>query len=180
MNNRMVVSLKEQTIISIKPLPVEGRFVYLSRNVFGNLNLGIYLPATDPAPRVRKIAEGVFYTVIVIEEIVYKKIYRIVQDDTIVDLLPRSKTADGVTVGETGVLFYHVSSANTVEQDGRTIYQFSLRLHLLLFNEERLRNLDYPIVNTLPRVKLSWKDDTSVEYQLADGTVEALSLAQFQ
>ncbi|MCZ6728306.1 MAG: hypothetical protein O7C61_01225, partial [SAR324 cluster bacterium] len=118
--------------------------------------------------------------VIVMEEIVYKKICRIVQDDTIEDLLPRSKTADGVTAGEPGVLFYHVASANTVEQDGRTIYQFSLRLHLLLFNEERLRNLDYPIVNTLPRVKLSWKDDTSVEYQLADGTVEALSLAQFQ
>ena len=74
------------------------------------------------------------------------------------DVLPRSKTADGMTPGEFGLLFYHVSGAETSEQDGQTIYQFNLKLHLLMYEEERLRNLDYPVTNTLPRLKLAWKN----------------------
>ncbi len=180
LKNRLVVSLPEQTIVTIKPLPAEGRFVYLSRNVFGNTELGVHLPPTDPAPRVKKIAEGVYYAVMLMEGIAFKKVFRIVQENTIEDVLPTSKTADGITAGGRGLLFYHVASASTTEEDGRTVYQFALRLHLLMYEEERLRNLDYPIINTLPRLKLAWKDDSSVQYQLADGRVEVLSLAQFQ
>ena len=180
LNNRLVVSVPERAIVQVVPLPKEGRFAYLTQNVFGNAELGVYLPPTDPTPKVKKVAEGFYYVVMVIEGIVYKKLYRIVQDANIVDVLPRSKTADGVVAGEAGVLFYHVAGADTTEQDGRTIYQFRLRLHVLLFQEERLRNLDYPVINTLPRLKLAWKNGSGVEYMLADGRVEVLSLAQFQ
>ena len=33
-------------------------------------------------------------------------------------------------------------------------------LHVAMFNEERLRSLDYPITNTLPSLQLDWNGDT--------------------
>lgn len=180
LNDRMVISLPERTIVHVMPFVKKGRFVYLSQNVFGNAELAVHLPPTDPAPRVKKVAEDFYYAVMVMDGIVYKKVYRVVQDSQIVDVLPGSKTAAGVTPGEAGLLFYHVSGASTREQDGETIYEFNLRLHLLMYEEERMRNLDYPVVNTLPRLRLAWKDANSIEYTLADGRVEVLSLAQFQ
>lgn len=180
LNKQLLVSSPGNTIIQILPMPREGRFVYLTRNEAGRSVVAVRLAASDPPPRLRRLADGLYYAVMVIEEVVYKKVYRVVQDGTIVDVLPRSKTADGITPGKSGLLFYHVAGAETIEQDGKTIYQFALRLHLLMYQEERLRNLDYPVINTLPRLKLAWKNDASVEYTLADGRVEVLSTAQFQ
>ena len=180
LKNHLLVSSPGNTIIQVLPLAKEGRFIYLTRDAAGQYKVGVRLTPSDPPPRLKRLADGLYYAVMVIEEVVYKKVYRVVQDGTIVDVLPRSKTADGMTAGGTGLLFYHVSGAETIEQDGRTIYQFALRLHLLMYQEERLRNLDYPVINTLPRLQLAWKNDASVEYTLADGRVEVLSTAQFQ
>lgn len=180
LNNRMVLSAAGEAIVYLMPLPKEGRFAYLSQNAQGETNLHVFLPPTDPAPRIHKVADGVFYVVMVMEGIVYKKLFRVLQGNTVVDLLPSSKTADGATVGETGVLFYHVASVVRANSDGNPNTRFALRLHLVLFEEERLRNLDYPILNTLPSLKVRWLDPTSVEYEMADGRTETISIAQFQ
>jgi hypothetical protein len=179
LNNRLVLSVPEHTITGVKPLVKEGRFAYVVRSRFGGTELGVYLPTAEPPPRIKPIAEGFYHAVVVIDGTVYKKLFRLVRD-TIVDLLPNSKTADGMTVGAPGILFYHVSSVATEEQDGRLVNQFGLRLHLALFEEERLRHLDYPIMNTLPRLELAWNGDTGIEVRLADGRVEVLSISQFQ
>jgi hypothetical protein len=180
LKNNLLVSSPKSTIVHILPLPQVGRFVYLAVFEDGQSEVGVRLGAGDPPPRLKKMADGIYFVVVVVQGVVYKKVYRVVQDNTIVDVLPRSKTADGMAPGNTGLLFYHVSGAETSEQDGKTIYQFSMRLHILMYEEERLRNLDYPVLNTLPRLKLSWKNDTSIQYTLADGRVEVLSTAQFQ
>lgn len=180
LNNRLLVSSPKSTIVHILPLPSVGRFVYLAVSEDGQSEVGVQLGAEDPPARLRKLADGIYFIVVVVEGVVYKKVYRVVQDNRIVDVLPRSKTADGMAPGNSGLLFYHVSGAETSEQDGKTLYQFSMRLHILMYEEERLRNLDYPVLNTLPRLKLSWKDDASIQYTLADGRVEVLSTAQFQ
>ena len=180
LNNQLMVSSPGNTIIQVVPLLKEGRFVYLARNAAGRSEVAVRLAGSDPPPRLKRLADGLYYAVMVIEEVVYKKVYRVLQDGVIVDVLPRSKTADGMTPGESGLLFYHVAGAETIEHEGKTIYQFALRLHLLMYQEERLCNLDYPVINTLPRLQLTWKNDASVEYTLADGRVEVLSTAQFQ
>lgn len=180
LKNDLMVSSPGTTIIQVLPLAKEGRFVYLTRDAAGQYKVGVRLTPSDPPPRLTRLADGLYYAIMVVDDVVYKKVYRVVQDGTIVDVLPRSKTADGMTAGDSGLLFYHVAGAETSEQDGKTIYQFSLRLHLLMYQEERLRNLDYPVINTLPRLQLAWKNSASVEYTLADGRVEVLSTAQFQ
>ncbi|MEE8395009.1 MAG: hypothetical protein V3S29_03070 [bacterium] len=180
LNNRMVLSLPGETVVFVKPLAKEGRFAYLTINEFAETNLRVFLPPTDPAPRIRQVAPPLYHVVMVMDGVVYKKMYRILQGNTILDLLPTSKTADGAAVGETGVLFYHVSSVSRDAEGEDPALQFGLRIHLVLFEEERLRTLDYSVINTLPSLLLSWLDEASVQYQLADGRMETLSIAQFQ
>ncbi len=180
LNNRMVFSLPEVAITHIMPLPQEGRFVYLTRNDDGNIDLGIHLPPTDLAPRITKVAEAHYYAVMVIDGVVYKKAYRVLQNNSLVDLLPLSKTAAGLVGGEPGVVFYHISTAQKEEQNGKTVNKFGIILHLSLFDDERLRHLDYPVYNTLPRLNISWVDKSSIQYRLADGRVEVVSISQFQ
>lgn len=180
LNNRMVLSLPGQSIRYLLPLIKEGRFAYLATSETGERELGIYLPPTDPSPRVKGVAPGIYHAVIVMDGVVYKKIYRVLQNSVIVDLLPASKTADGLAVSSNGVLFFHVASASSSKVNGKRVSEFALRLHLVLFEEERLRHLDYPIINALPQLVLGWEDETTIKYTLSDGRTDTLSIAQFQ
>jgi len=178
-NGQLLISEPNKAITHILPLPNEGRFLYVSQDETGKLEVGLKMLDTDLKPRITEVAPGIFYAVFVTEGIVYKKIYRVIQNNSVVDLLPSSKTADGVTPGKVGVLFFHVASMNRPTTEGGQT-EFALRLHLVLFEEERLRHLDYPVTNTLPNLKLSWIDETSASFTLADGREEVLSIAQFQ
>ena len=179
-DQKIILSEPGKTITHVLPLPEEGRFLYVTRDETGKMNLGVKLKDTDLKPRITEFGHNVFFVVMVMNEVVYKKVYRVVQNNTVQDLLPSSKTADGVTAGKVGVLFYHVASINREGSTGSGTTDFNLRLHLVLFEEERLRHLDYPIINTLPSLKLDWEDETSASYTLADGRQETLSIAQFQ
>ena len=177
---RLLLTVPGQVIKHILPLAEEGRFAYLTQDEAGQSNIGIHMKPDDPKPKIKIIAPGIFFVVNVMEGVVYKKMYRVVQNDTIVDLLQGSKTADGAVAGKNGVMFYHVAGINRSEADGKPLTEFKLRLHLLLYDDERLRHLDYPLVNTLPSLKLAWENETSITYGLADGRMETLSIAQFQ
>ena len=179
LNNRLLLSLPGATITTLVELPRPGRFAYLAKKTDGGTILGVSLPRSDPAAKIKKYSNSFFHATMVIDGVVYKKLYRIVQDQ-ILDLLPNSKTADGVTPGPAGLVFYHVSSVERVERNGRSVSMFNLRLHLALFEDERLRNLDYPIPNALPRLKLAWSDDATIEVNFAEGQVEMVSVSQFQ
>ncbi len=161
------------------PLPVERRFAYYALDPNGLGVLGVAVQEGDREPRVTEVAPGFFHVVTVLGGVVYKKLYRII-DNSILDLLPASKTADGATAGPAGVVFYHVASAIRQGEEGRTSSAFGLRLHLARFDDERTRHLDYLVTNGLPRLSMSWLDDTRIEIGLNDGRTEVISTAQFR
>lgn len=176
-DNDLLFSQEDTTVLDVLRLPGTSNFMYLVRQSDGILTMGAYVKGGGPKPRVTPVGVAIFHAVLIIDGVVYKKMYRTVEEK-ILDLLPSSKTADGPTPGGPGVLFYHVESASTGEAGDNSI--FGLRLHLALPEEERLRNLDYPILNRLPRVDMDWIDGSRIEIRLADGRTEVLSISQFQ
>ena len=180
LERKLLVTQAGKAITHVLPLPEDGRFLFVTRDEAGKIELGVKLKESDPTPRVNEMGNNVFYVVMVMNEVVYKKVYRVLQNNTVMDLLPGSKTADGVTTGKAGLFFYHVSSIIRGGSTGNGQDEFNLRLHLMLYEEERLRHLDYPIINTLPNLKVAWADETSAKVTLADGREETLSIAQFQ
>jgi len=179
-DRKIILTEPDKAITHILPLPEPGRFIYVTQDEAGKLGLGVYTLNNEPQPRVTNVGSNIFFAVMVLNNVVYKKVYRITQNNTVADMLASSKTADGVTAGKVGVLFYHVASIIRGGRTGDGQDEFNLRLHLVLFEEERLRHLDYPVVNTLPSLKLAWEDETSASFTLADGRKEVLSIAQFQ
>lgn len=180
LDNRLVFSDPGLTIVDVLPLPVQGRFVYYALEAGGQERLGVSVKPNDAQPRITAVAPGFYHAVMVLDGVVYKKMYRIIEQN-ILDLLPNSKTADGAVAGPTGVAFYHVATVIREEQeDGGGGQSFGLRLHLALYDDERPRHLNYLVTNALPRVKIGWLDDTRLEIGLADGRTEVLSVAQFQ
>ena len=180
LNNRLVFNLPEETLVYIQPLPQPGRMVYLARNNQEELRLGVVLGAGDPEPRVNRLGTRYYHVVLVIDGVVYKKMYHVTNDSTVVDLLPVSKTADGPILGPGGLLFYHVAAANNEEQDGKTVSTFDMRLHLVPPDGEQVRHLGYPIINALPRLDMEWIDANRISYRLSDGREGTLSVSQFQ
>ncbi|MBI4082569.1 MAG: hypothetical protein HY423_08160 [Candidatus Lambdaproteobacteria bacterium] len=180
LNNRLLLSLPRQTIIQILPLPAEGRFAYLARAEDGKVQFGASVLPADAPPRIVAVSPGFYHAVLTLGGVVYKKLYRVVQERSIVDLLPISRTADGMTAGPKGVAFYHVATAEDKGPAGQSVKTFGIGLHLMLFAEDQVRHLNHGVVNTLPRLDLKWLDDQRLEYKLADGRGEVLSVAQFQ
>jgi hypothetical protein len=179
LNNELIFSAGGRTVLDVLGLPVDGRFIYFSRNGAGAGTLGAYVLPSDAEPRITEVTDGFYHVVLVLGGVVYKKMYRII-DDNVLDLLPSSKTADGPLAGPAGVVFFHVASAVREDANGQATSAFGLKLHLALYGDERTRHLDYLIVNGLPRLKLSWLDETRLEVGLADGRTEVLSTSQFQ
>lgn len=179
LNNVLLLTLDKETITDVLPLTGDGRFVYLAKDAEGKSHLGVHVLPTDGDPRITPVAEDFYHVVLFLGGVVYKKMYRVI-DGNLLDLLPSSKTADGAVAGPGGVLFYHVATADKEQVDGQEKNVFGLALHLALFNDERLRNLNYLIKNSLPRLELKWEDDSRISYRLADGRTEVLSVSQFQ
>jgi hypothetical protein len=179
LNNVQLFSLDNQVIIDVLPLPLEGRFAYLATDSQDKTALGVHLKDSDGPPRITRVADGFYHVVMVLDGVVYKKVYRLI-DNKILDLLSASKTADGAIAGPIGVLFYHVATADKEQVDGTERPVFGLQLHLALFSEERLRHLSYLVRNTLPTLDLKWVDENRVSYRLADGRTDELSVSQFQ
>lgn len=179
LDNRLVFETPDQIVVDVLPLAVEGRFVYYALDAQGTGSIGVSLKPNDGKPRIDEVTPGFYQVVLVLDGVVYKKLYRIVEHN-ILDLLPSSKTADGPVAGPVGVMFYHVATAIRETEDGQTKRGFGLKLHLALFDDERTRHLDYLITNTLPELKITWLDDARVEIGLADGRTQILSVSQFQ
>jgi hypothetical protein len=179
LDNRLVFESRDQIVVDVLALPAEGRFAYYALDAQGTGALGVSLKPNDAKPRIDEVTPGFYQVVLVMDGVVYKKLYRIIEHN-ILDLLPSSKTADGPTAGPVGVLFYHVATAIRETEDGQTKRGFGLKLHLALFDDDRTRHLDYLITNALPELKITWLDESRVEVGLADGRTQILSLSQFQ
>ena len=179
LDNQLVFETPDLTIVDVLPLPVQGRFAYYALNAQGGGTLGVSGKGSDAKPHITEIAPGFFHATMVLDGVVYKKMYRII-DQNILDLLPSSKTPDGAVAGPVGVVFYHVATTERIEENGQPKSVFGLRLHLALYEDERTRHLNYVITNALPSVKLTWLDESRIEVGMSEGRSEVLSVAQFQ
>jgi len=178
---RLMVSLPPETIRHVMPLPKPGRFAYLAVDAEGKGRIGLLLQPQDKQIRLNAVGNGFYHAIMTIDGVVYKKLYRMVEGRTVVDLLSSSKTADGPTPGERGLAFYHVSAA--LESDptaGNLEKQFGMQIHVALYDEEQVRHYEFPVYNRLPQLTLSWTDPEHITYRLDDGRSEILSLSQFQ
>jgi hypothetical protein len=179
--NKLLLTLPNETVRHVLPLPKAGRFSYLAVDAQGKARIGVFLQPQDKQVRLTDVGNGFFHAIVTIDGVVYKKLFRVLEGRTVADLLPASKTAEGPAAGERGVVFYHVSAA--VEPDpnaGNIEKQFGMQVHLALYDEEQVRHYEFQIFSTLPQLTLAWSDAEHLTYKLEDGRSEVLSLSQFQ
>lgn len=173
--NVLLLSLPGQVIQDVSPLPAKNRFIYLARQGESRM-VAVRNGANDPPPRVTEVSPGYYFVVTVLDGVAYKKLLR-VTGTSLLDLLPLSKTADGVTVGPKGLLFFHIGKAEP-RAEGTSVY--SLGIHFAPFDENRVRHLPEPVQNTQPTLTFKWLDDSRFRFTLADGTATTLSTADLK
>ena len=179
LDNTLVFETKDQTIVDVLALPVTGRFAYYALDAQGHGSFNVFVNAKDGKPRISEVVQNFYQLVVVLDGVVYKKLYRII-DHNILDLLPSSKTADGPVAGPAGVVFYHVATTVRDEEAGQPKRGFGLKLHLALFSDNKVRHLAALITNDRPDLKVTWLDDTHLQVTHADGRTEDISTEQFQ
>lgn len=175
LNHRMLFTQPGQAIVHLLPVYEGGRFTYLARSG-DQYTLGVRLMPDEPAPRLRTYDEQIYHAVMVVDGVVFKKVYRVL-DGQIEDLLPAYRTADGLSQNESQIVFYHVA---TVRREEGQAPQYGMRLHLVSLPNGRLRDLPSLVFNTEPSLRLLWVGSDLIQYNLEDGRVESVLTEQFQ
>lgn len=178
LDNTLVFTQPDLSIVSVVPLPVDGRFVYYALDSQGQGQVGVFTQTGDSKPRIQQVTPAFYHVVVVLGGVVYKKLYRVV-DNNLQDLLRESKTVAGPVAGPGGVVFYHVATAINTTVDGQSQHGFGLKLHLAPYGNERVRSLTYLITNDKPSLALKWQDDTHIQVGLTDGRTQVIALSQF-
>ncbi|MDH4225175.1 MAG: hypothetical protein OEW12_05975 [Deltaproteobacteria bacterium] len=176
-NQRLILTLPGRTIVYVLPLPQEDRFAYLAVDDKERLEVGVHMKPGDPKPVLSRVSPGFYYLVASLDGVVYKKLFHAVQKSSLVDLLRYSKTADGVTPGPKGVVFYHVRPK---ENDPAHAGQVPLGIHLALSDEVRVRNLPYAVYDKNAVITLKWQGEDAIQVIHSDGKPEVISLSQFR
>ncbi len=184
LDGTLLVSLPGQTILSVAEIAARGRLVYLARGSDGKRTVGVHTLPGDGSPRITELAKGYSYVVAGFDGQGYKKFFR-VTDSAITDLLHGSRTADGLTVGPKGILFFHVASSpsSAPPKPGDPpppAEAYGIRLHWLDLEKGVVHHLGRPIYNGLPTLKLVWLDDVRFQFTLTDGKTESLSVTDFK
>lgn len=173
--NSLLLSLPGQTIQDVIGLPPKNRFIYLARQ--GEIRtVAVRNGSSDPAPRVTEVSPGYYFVTTVLDGVAYKKLL-CVASGRLVDQLPLSKTADGVTVGPKGILFFHIGKSEA-QPDGKPI--FTIGVHFASFEDGKVRHMAESLTNALPTVAFKWLDETRFEFKLADGSTRSLSIADLK
>lgn len=184
LDGTLLISLPGQTILSAAEIAPHGRLIYLTRGADGKRTVGVHTPPGDGSPRITEPAKGYSYVVAGFDGQGYKKFFRIT-DSAITDLLPGSRTADGLTIGPKGILFFHVASSagSGPPKPGESAppsEAYGIRLHWLDLEKGVVHHLGRPIYNGLPTLKLAWLEDGRIQFTLTDGKSETLSVTNFK
>lgn len=174
-DNVLLLSLPGQVIQDVISLQAKNKFIYLARQG-DQRTVAVRNGGSDPTPRISEVSPGYFFIVTVLDGVAYKKLVRVASGN-LVDQLPASKTADGITVGQMGILFFHIGKMEP-QPDGKSAY--TLGIHFASFADNKVRHLGENILNAQPTLALKWLDDTRFEYKLADGTTRSLSISDLK
>lgn len=100
------------------------------------------------------------------------KLYRVLDNGQIQDLLPRSNTAGNyVFNGKDKGAFTHIVGGKQIEKDGRTLYQYSFRLHVVEQGTEDVNHLNRVVVDYSPNLNLRWIRENQLQYTDGNGQV---------
>jgi hypothetical protein len=171
----LVLSLPGQTIHDIINLPPRNKFIYLARQGESR-TVAVKNGPNDPPPRVTEVTPGYYFVVTVLDTVAYKKLL-LVAGGTLVDMLPLSKTADGVTPGQKGIVFFHIGKADQ-RPDGRSVY--SIGVHFVSFEDGKVRHLGEAVENGLPSVSFKWINESAFQVKLSDGSTQTLNIADLK
>ena len=98
------------------------------------------------------------------------KLYRVYRGK-IQDLLPKSITANGMAVNRNGRgAFFHISKGETIIDDnGVNRYQYTFKIHIVEPGSNRVINVQTPISDFIPELRISWASSSVLEYTLSNG-----------
>jgi len=173
--NVLLLTLPGQIIQDIVALPAKNKFIYLARQG-ETRTVAVRNGANDPQPHITEVSPGYYFVVTVMDGVAYKKLLR-VSSGHLVDLLPLSKTADGVNVGPKGIVFFHIGKAED-HPDAKSTY--AIGVHFASFDDGKVRHLGETVENTVPALVFKWLDDTHFEFKLADGSSRTLSITDLK
>jgi hypothetical protein len=181
LDGALLLSLPGQTIVGVGNIAPNGRFLYVARGGDGKRTTGVNLLPGDTQPRISEPAKGYQYVVAGFDGQGYKKFFR-VTDAGVTDLLPASRTADGLTYGQPGILFFHVgtTAVGPSDQPAAPLGSYGIRLHWLNLATGAVHHLGRPIFNGQPTLKLAWTDDNRIQYTLTDGSTATLNMSDFK
>ncbi|MDT8446481.1 MAG: hypothetical protein RRB13_06240 [bacterium] len=106
------------------------------------------------------------------------RLFRILEDGEIQDLLPRSNTAGNfVFNGKDKGAFTHIVGGKQVEtSDGRTRYQYSFKLHVVEQGKNEVTHLAPTVVNYSADLNLRWIRENQLQYTDGNGQVERITV----
>jgi len=192
LDGKLLFTLPGQMVIGVAQIAPRGRTIYLARTGDGKRTVGVHTLPGDTAPRLVEPVKGYQYVTAGFDGQGFKKFYR-VTDAAVADLLPTSRTADGLTVGARGILFFHVGISAAPAAAPGTVGApaaageaaapagaYGVRLHWLNPETGAVRHLGRTIYNSLPTLKLTWLDNGQFQYTLSDGKSETLNVSDFR
>jgi len=166
-NKKKVVSVPSLTLIGISE--ASDGYIYMGKNESDQKVLGF-----SGNPEVEFIPlNGGFYQLIIRKKLT--EIYWINQNGEIENLLPRSKTANGLVFNNVDKsAFYNISKGETVEtEEGRERFQYTFKIHIANTKTFEIKHLKKTVSDFRSRLRLQWVDENTLQYKLSNGNVEA-------
>lgn len=145
-------------------------FVYYGRSNSDEAVVGY----TGEAESVVSHIGGPYYLLKVIK--VGTKLFRI-KDDRLQGILNRSKTAGGLVYnGQNAAAFTHIAKGEAVEVDGKSLYRYSFKVHVLKDDAENSKTLAGLYTSYNPSLGLKWVGRTQLKIPSNDGQGKTVTI----
>ncbi len=176
-NTLLVVAPPQQTLTAAYPFTEKGDVAYLTQSRTQARTLKIHLAENNRLAQLKQLASNVYYVVMVLDGVVYKKMLR-TSSQRIEDFLPRVKRAHAPIAGEAGVVFYHINAYDAKTDDSPALY--GMRLHFVAFDGSPLRHFPHTIKAPSAALNLRWTTPTKLRVQSKGRPPQTIATSSFQ
>ena len=106
-----------------------------------------------------------------------KKLLRVGPKGGIQDLLPKSNTPGGIAYnGQDKAAFSHIAAGETIEEEGKTKYLYTFRIHIVSKDKVKVRTLPKRYTSFNYSLEYHWVKPNVLEIKHGDGEVDQLKL----
>jgi len=132
----------------------------------------------DPNAQFLSMEKGFYQLNTNSEGIVRRRLYWVNNKKEIIEILPQYKTTGGLVHNQAdkAVLYHIAKGENVVTAEGKEVYQYSFRLHIINTKTGDIRHLPETILDFSPKLRLGWSDKDTVQYFLSNGTKETIKV----